>query len=338
MARAPRNDKRRPEPGRSETRRSEPRRSSGTGAPIGRKLGHFEQHQRTAVDSLLRLLSDPLGTVLAWLVMGIALALPLSLSLLLQNMQGLAQNVDEAGTMSLYLEAGLEPMRQEALAATLRDREDVRDVQLITPTQALEEFQRSSGFDDVLAGLQENPLPPVLVVTPQSLDAAVVEGLQAYVSDLDGVDVAESDLAWLERLRTLVSLASRLALLLGVMLCLGVLLVIGNTIRLAIESRRTEIVVVKLVGGTDAYVARPFLYSGVWYGAGGGMIALLLSALCTLVLSGPYARLLGSYGANSQLQGLGLTNGFLVLVGAAGLGWLGAKLSVLRHLRAIEPR
>jgi cell division transport system permease protein len=306
---------------------------------VGRKLGWFEQHQLTAVDSLLRLLSDPLGTVLAWLVMGIALALPLSLSLLLQNLQGVAQNVEEAGTLSLYLEASLEPMRQEALAETLRERDDVSEVKLISPDEALAEFERSSGFEDVLAGLDDNPLPPVLVVTPSSLETDVLKGLQDYVGTLDGVEVAESDLAWLERLRSLVGLANRLAALLGFMLCLGVLLVIGNTIRLAIESRRTEIVVVKLVGGTDAYVARPFLYCGLWYGAGGGLVALMLSALCVFVLSGPYTRLLGSYGsADSSLHGLGLTNGFLVLAGASVLGWLGAKLSVLRHLRAIEPR
>jgi len=337
MARAPRRDRRRPEAQRTEVHRSDPWRGS-TGAPVGRKLSWFEQHQRTAVESLLRLLSDPLGTVLAWLVMGIALALPLSLSLLLANLQGLAQNVDEAGTLSLYLDAGLEPMRQQALVDTLSQREDVREVRLITPEEALAEFERSSGFNDVLAGLDSNPLPPVIVVTPQSLEEEVLVGLQSYVAALDGVDVAESDLAWLERLRTVVSLASRLAVLLGFMLSLGVLLVIGNTIRLAIESRRTEIVVVKLVGGTDAYVARPFLYSGLWYGAGGGLVALFLSALFLFVMSGPYSRLIGSYGGDAELHGLGLTNGFLVLVGAAVLGWLGAKLSVVRHLRAIEPR
>jgi cell division transport system permease protein len=263
----------------------------------------------------------------------------LSLSLLLQNLQGVARHVEEAGTVSLYLEAGLEPMRQEALAQTLRAREDVSEVKLISPEEALADFERGSGFKDVLAGLDGNPLPPVLVVTPRTLEAEALRGLQEYIATLDGVEAAESDLAWLERLRALVGLANRLALLLGCMLCLGVLLVIGNTIRLAIESRRTEIVVVKLVGGTDAYVARPFLYCGLWYGAGGGLVALMLSALCIFVLSGPYTRLLGSYGsADSALHGLGLTRGFLVLAGAALLGWLGAKLSVLRHLRAIEPR
>jgi cell division transport system permease protein len=306
--------------------------------PVGRKLGRFAQHQLAAVDSLLRLLSDPLGTLLAALVMGIALALPLCLALLLQNLQGLAQNVDAAGTLSLYLDAGLAPARQEALATSLRERDDVKDVTLITPAQALSDFERNSGFQNVLAGLDKNPLPPVLVLTPRSLDVDVLQNLQRHVATLNGVDLAESDLTWLQRLRALVNLANRLALLLAVMLCLGGLRVIGNTIRLAIESRRSEIVVVKLVGGTDAYVARPFLYCGFWYGASGGVVALLLSVLCLFVLSDPYARLLGSYGSDSVLHGFSLSSGFGVVAGAALLGWLGAKLSVLRHLRAIEPR
>ncbi|HWK54161.1 MAG TPA: FtsX-like permease family protein, partial [Hyphomicrobiales bacterium] len=150
--------------------------------------------------------------------------------------------------------------------------------------------------------------------------------------------LVEFDLAWVQRLQAVVALAQQLAVLLGGMLALGVLLVIGNTIRLAIENRRTEIVVVKLVGGTDAYVARPFLYAGLWYGAAGGLVAVVLASSSTWALSGPYDRLLGSYGSATQLQGLGLTGSFMVLAGAAALGWLGAQISVLRHLRAIEPR
>jgi len=127
-------------------------------------------------------------------------------------------------------------------------------------------------------------------------------------------------------------------LLLAVMLGLGVVLAIGNTVRLAIENRRAEIVVVKLVGGTDAYVARPFLYTGLWYGVGGGLIAVLLTSLALLLLQGPVAQLSGSYGSTFVLIGLGLSKGFLVIAGAALLGWSGAWISVLRHLRAIEPR
>ncbi|MDR2213162.1 MAG: permease-like cell division protein FtsX, partial [Pseudomonadales bacterium] len=310
----------------------------GTSAPSGGKLGYFRQHQLVAVESLRRLWREPFSTTLAVLVMGIALALPLSLWLLLQNLQGLARDVDEAGTVSIYLQQGLVPERQQALLESLREREEVSEVSLITPEQALAEFERNSGFSNVLAGLDANPLPPVLVVTPRSLEADLLQSLQHYAASLDGVDAAEADLAWLERLRALVNLASRLALLLGLMLGLGVLLVIGNTIRLAIENRRTEIVVVKLVGGTDAYVARPFLYCGLWYGAGGGLVALGLSALSVALLSGPYARLMGTYGAEGALRGFDLAQGGYVLAGAALLGWLGAKLSVLRHLRSVEPR
>lgn len=321
MARSPRNESR--------------RRTSGS---IGRQQGWFEQQQIAAVDSLLRLCSDPLGTLLAALVMGIALALPLTLFLLLQNLQGLGQDFGEAGAFSLYLQQDMEETQQRQLLAELQQRDDLVAVELITPAQALEEFETVSGFEQVLQGLQGNPLPPVLVVTPAALDTPALEALQQELGQLPGVDLVEFDLAWMQRLQAVVALAQRLALLLGGMLALGVLLVIGNTIRLAIESRRTEIVVVKLVGGTDAYVARPFLYAGLWYGAAGGLVAVVLAGSGIWALSGPYDRLLGSYGSTTQLQGLGLTGGFMVLAGAALLGWLGAQISVLRHLRAIEPR
>ncbi|MDR2214148.1 MAG: permease-like cell division protein FtsX, partial [Pseudomonadales bacterium] len=221
MARAPhggasRNDPPRKPPRRAEPRASEPKR--GTGVPVVGKLGWFRQHQLAAVESLLRLLREPFSTMLAALVMGIALALPLSLWLLLQNLQGLMREVDEAGTVSIYLQQGLEPARQQALADMLRAHENVSGVLLITPEQALAEFERNSGFSDVLAGLDSNPLPPVLVVTPRSLEVDLLQNLQLYASALDGVELAETDLAWLQRLGAFLNLAGRLALLLGLML------------------------------------------------------------------------------------------------------------------------
>src|SRR5690606_8905228 len=220
--------------------------------------------------------------------MGIALALPLTLFLLLQNLQGLGQNFGEAGAFSLYLQQDMEETQQRQLLAELQQRDDLVAVELVTPAQALEEFESVSGFEQVLEGLQGNPLPPVLVVTPAALDTPGLEALQQELGQLPGVDLVEFDLAWMQRLQAVVALAQRLALLLGGMLALGVLLVIGNTIRLAIESRRTEIVVVKLVGGTDAYVARPFLYAGLWYGAAGGLVAVVLAGSGIWALSGPY--------------------------------------------------
>lgn len=298
----------------------------------------YEQHQAIATDSLLRLLLDPVASFLTWAVIGIALALPLSLLLLLQNLQQIGSGLDQSGSLSLFMASNLTPEQLEEFGATLAAHSDIATVELITADEALQEFQASSGFGEVLDGLEENPLPAVFLVSPAQQDAATVTQLQAALAVLPGVDVAQLDLEWVQRLSAMVRLATRMALLLAVMLGVGVVLVIGNTVRLAIENRRAEIVVVKLVGGTDAYVSRPFLYTGLWYGVGGGLLAVALIALALWLMQGPVSALMQTYDGEFRLIGLGLSNSFLVLAGAGLLGWLGAWVSVLRHLRAIEPR
>lgn len=298
----------------------------------------FEQHQATAVDSLLRLLNEPVGSLLTSLVIGIALALPLCVLLLLQNLQQLGASLQSDSSITLYMENSAEPAQLEALVEELQQRDDVEAVRLITPDEALAEFEAESGFADVLEGLDDNPLPPVLLVTPSVATAGEVTALRDTLAEQSGVVEAQIDLEWLQRLNAVVSFSLRLTYLLGLLLGLGVLLVIGNTVRMTIENRRAEIVVVKLVGGTDAYVSRPFLYTGFWYGMAGGIVALALIGLSLMVLSGPVSRLIAAYDSDFDVIGLGLSRGFLVLIVAAALGWAGAWISVLRHLRAIEPR
>jgi cell division transport system permease protein len=313
-----------------------------TGAVAGSGSGGvaalFEQHQAVAVDSLLRLLLEPVASLLTWAVIGIALALPLSLLLLLQNLQQIGSGLDQSGSISLFMERNLTPQQLDEAVMQLRLDSAIASVELITADEALQEFQAESGFGDALNGLEENPLPAVILVTPRQTMDANLQEIQSGLDGFPGVEYAQLDLEWVRRLNAIVGVATRIAGLLALMLGLGVVLAIGNTVRLAIENRRAEIVVVKLVGGTDAYVSRPFLYTGLWYGVGGGLIAVLLIALALFALQGPVSTLMQTYNAEFRLQGLGLSNSFLVLVGAGLLGWLGAWVSVLRHLRAIEPR
>ncbi len=299
--------------------------------------GLVTQHQAVAVDSLLRLLSEPLSSLMTWAVIGIALALPLTLLLLLQNLQGLGAGLDQSRAISMYLQKDLGLQQQQNLVATLGRRPDLDSVTLITAEQSLAEFREASGLGNVLDGLEESPLPAVLQIIPQESLPQSMDGLIASLADLEGVDSVEFDMQWLQRLDALVALATNLALVLAGMLGLGVLLVIGNTVRLAIENRRAEIVVVKLVGGTDAYVARPFLYAGLWYGAGGGMFALLLVFTVLALLRGPFENLLGVWSAEASLVTLSPGSAFGVLAVAAMLGWIGAQVSVWRNLRAVEP-
>lgn len=295
------------------------------------------QHQSAAVDSLHRLILEPLSSLMTCAVIGIAIALPLVLLLLLQNFQSLGADVDTSGSISLFMKEK-SPAALHDLVAVLQRRDDIDSVTLVTPDQALQEFQEKSGFAEALAGLDENPLPAVIEVAPAVDDTAGVTALFDYLQTVPGLDVAQMDMQWLQRLNAAIAVATRLATLLALLLGAGVILVIGNTVRLAIENRRAEIVVVKLVGGTDAYVSRPFLYTGLWYGIGGGAIAVLLTIIGLWTLGGPVAQLLASYDTEFSLAGPGLRGTFVVLAVAGLLGWLGALLSVMRHLRSIEPR
>lgn len=295
-------------------------------------------HSTTAVASLARLLRTPWQSLLTWLVVAIAVALPASLYLVLDNIQGLGARWQDSGQMSVFMarESGPEPVAQ--LREQLEGRSAVARVEHVPPEAALAEFREHSGLGRVLEGLDRNPLPHVLLVSPSSDDPASIDALRQWLVERPGVDEVRVDMAWVERLRQMMALGQRAVLALAVLLALGVLLAVGNTIRLAIENRRDEILVVKLVGGTDAFVRRPFLYTGLWYGVGGGVLALVLLGLGLWWLSGPVARLADLYQSEFRLQGLTLTESLQLVLLSGGLGLAGAWLAVARHLIQIQPR
>jgi cell division transport system permease protein len=297
----------------------------------------FQQHQSVAVDSLSRLLQEPGASFLTWSVIGIALALPLCLFLFLQNLQQLNTSLDDAGNISLFMDLAIDEQALEAARLEILALSEVEEVTVITSTQALIEFQEASGFGNALDGLDENPLPAVLIVNPATDDIKSLPAFSARLQTIAGVDLALVDLDWMRRLYGIIAMAERLTGGLALLLCLGVVLAIGNTVRLAIENRRDEIVVVKLVGGTDAYVSRPFLYTGIWFGVGGGVVAGILAITAFMTMSGPFSRLMALYNSDFSLSWLGVSDLLSLLLVAGGLGLAGAWLSVLRHLRQIEP-
>ena len=223
-----------------------------------------------ALDSLRRLfLRSPLGSLATWLVIGVAMALPGALYLALDNLDRLASRWDGAAQISLFLKLDVTDDSGSQLAQKLEREAGVAKVQFISRQQALDEFRELSGFGDVLNQLERNPLPAVIVVQP--LEATLgggAEKLLAKLKALPEVEQAVLDLQWVQRLTAIMALGQKLALALRLMLAVGVVLVVGNTIRLAIESRRDEILVMKLVGATNRFVRRPFLYTGGWYGLG----------------------------------------------------------------------
>ena len=301
---------------------------------------YVSHHRQTARSSFLRLLTTPLSSLMTWLVIAVALALPMGLLVLLENVTGLTENLEGSSQVSLYMQLGQEDQIAFELAQEIRSRPDVQDVKFINRAEALEEFKELSGWGDVLAYLDDNPLPSVIVVQPGAAisNAQKMEEFAASLGSLPGVESVQVDLQWVKRLNALFEVLGRSTLAIALLLGVAVILIIGNTIRLAIENRRDEILVVKLVGGTDPYVRRPFLYTGFWYGVVGAVLAWVLVNIALWWLSGPVNQMATLYYSRFQLSGLSIEATVSLLLAGAFLGCSGAWVAVKRHLDEIEPK
>jgi cell division transport system permease protein len=301
---------------------------------------YFTHHLRAALASLGSLVRTPFASLMTAVVVGVALALPGGFHTLLSDAQRLTAGMKgEAAQVSLFLKAEIKDEAARNLAWRLRSMDEVASVRYISPRQALDEFQHNTGISDALAYLDDNPLPAVLVVQPAKTmsDGEPLHALVRRLQALPEVESAEMDWAWLERLQALANLADRGMTLVGAVLAVAVLFIVGNTIRLAIENRREEIVITKLIGATDAFIRRPFIYGGLWYGLAGGLIAVVIVDGILWGMGGPVARLAALYQSGFKLGMLGLSETLAMLGAGTGLGWLGAWLAVGRHLRGVEP-
>jgi cell division transport system permease protein len=300
---------------------------------------YFSRHAQVLIGSLGRIVHQPVSALMTMGVIAVALALPLFLSLLLQNARSATGNWNEAYDLSVYMDKKAGAARVQALAKQLRQRGDVAAVRLITAEQALAEFRSDSGFGTALDALEDNPLPDTLVVTP-TLAASTPQGtesLKVAIAAMSDVQTVQIDTEWVKRLHAMLDLLRRVVLLTGGLLGIGIVLIVSNTIRLDILNRRAEIEVMKLVGASDGFTRRPFLYTGIWYGLGGGLLALLLVAVASTVLARPVAHLAFLYGSAFSLEGLKIVTGLAVLGLAVGLSWIGSWLAATRHIRSIEP-
>jgi cell division transport system permease protein len=300
----------------------------------------FERHAQTLVGSLGRLWQQPFATLLTVIVIGIALALPACLHVIVQNVRVASGGWSNALDISVYMKPEATLDQAKRAAERIRQRRDVDDVTLIEADDALAEFRRNSGFGDALDALKDNPLPHALVVRPDAefRDPALVRALTEELKTIDGVDLVQLDTEWVSRFNAILDVVRRGVFLAAGLFALGILVIVGNTIRLDIENRRNEIEVTKLVGGSDAFVRRPFLYNGVWYGLAGGIIAGVIVAVVVATLSSPVQRIAGLYGSQFELAGVGLVGWAALLAGGAALGWLGSFIVATRELREIEPQ
>lgn len=280
-----------------------------------------------------------MATLMTWVVMGIAMALPVCLMLLLVSLKSVSEGWEDAARINVYLDESVDEAGALALRSDMLARASVAAVTFIPRDKALEEFRASSGLGVALDYLEQNPLPHTLVVSPADAGRSqqALTRLGEEFGELAGVDRVQIDLEWLQRLNAIADILGRGVTALALLLAAAVILVIGNTIRLAIESRRDEIVIIKLVGGTDSFVRRPFLYTGVWYGLGGALVAWWLVEVTFWWVGGPVERLSALYGGGFSLQGLPFLSGLGLLGAGAILGWFGSWVAVKRHLKAIEP-
>jgi cell division transport system permease protein len=297
------------------------------------------RHLQVLLFSLGQLWRQPLATIMTVTVIGIAIALPAGLYVLLQNINNVSQQWDESDQISLFLDDSLSDFQTKELSLELQTWTEISSIHYQSAQQSLDEFKVLSGLESLLDALPKNPLPAVIIVypnkqasTPSSI-STVLEKLRA----IPQVEHAQLDMEWLQRLHSITQTIHRGITILGTLLSLSVLLIIGNTIRLAILSRQSEIRVMKLVGATDRFVRRPFLYTGFWYGFIGGLIAWLTLMIAMSLLSNPINQLIMQYESTFTLKWFSVSLLFILPSTASLLGILGAWLAVSRHIYLIEP-
>ena len=315
--------------------------SSGAAAhkiSLGRRFVMFwVNHLRQAVASLGELWRTPSASILTIGVLGVSLTLPATLHLLVKNVQQVSDSFTQAAEISLFIKDGSSDTQISSLQKILQADSAVARVTHISKQQALDEFAAVSGFGAALNYLTDNPLPDVLLVLPKNTNADSARQLLQRLSKERIVEFGKLDIDWLTRLDAIVSLLRQAVLVIAILLLGAVLLIIGNTIRLSIMNKKDEIEVMKLVGATDAFIQRPFLYSGIWYGVFGGLLAFLIVEAMLWWLQGAIVSVTSLYDSEFSLMALSLAEFASLMLLAMALGLSGSYLSVRRHISAIEP-
>ncbi len=317
-------------------------RNADAVAPV-RSSGAFSiwltQHASTSLGSLGRLVRQPFASLMIILVIGVTLALPAAINVVVKNAQSVSGSWDNALDFSVYLKPELTVSEAEGLARAIGQRADIESVELVTADAALQEFKAQSGFGVALDQLGKNPLPHALVVRPSAGNtSAITSLLHEDLSGLPETELVQVDTAWVQRFHAILDIVRQAIAIGAALLSIAIVVIIGNTIRLDIENRREEIEVTKLIGASNAFVRRPFLWTGFWYGLFGGSFALLLIQYGLFLLEGPVSRLAGLYQGNITVTTMGFTESTALLAAAVLLGLLASWVTAARHMRRIEPK
>ena len=306
---------------------------------IQRFVYFWIQNLRQIVTSIGEIWRTPVASAMTIAVMGLSLTLPATLHIIVKNVQSINLEWDSAAEISLFLNDGLSQQQLASVMRRINAYDEVEKLIYISKEDAVKEFKKESGFGQALDYLEHNPLPASFIVTPVKSHRQA-ESAKRLLSKLEKereVDFGKLDIDWLTRLNAIVTMLEEAVITVAVLLMVSVVLIIGNTIRLSIISRREEIEVMKLVGATEGFIQRPFVYTGIWYGIMGGLVAFVVVSLVIWWMQSALGDISGLYMADFDIEGLTFSEFSLLMLLASGLGFSGAFWSVHRHIKEIEP-
>ncbi len=311
------------------------RRRPATTNKISSYLLH---HLQSLLFSLGKIYAAPTTTIMTVAVIGITLSLPGGFYLFVKNIDAISGDFRSSSQISLYLDLKLDEQRARAVEQEIGALPEVLSTRFISRDVSLEEFRQQSGFGKSIDTLSSNPLPHTIIVEPrEQADSFAARNLLNRLQSMPEVEIAKLDTEWLERLYTILEIARRAVAIITLLFACAVLLIIGNTIRLDIQNRYQEIIVTKLIGATDAFIRRPFLYGGVWYGLLGGILSWLIVEIGYLAISGPLERLNLLYQSGFSLITFSVLDFIILITSSTLLGLAGSWIAVARHLNQIEP-
>jgi len=306
-------------------------------ATSNRISAYLLHHLKSLLFSLDKIYQAPTTTIMTVAVIGITLSLPGGFYLFLKNIDAIAGDFRSSSQIGLYLDLDISEKKALALEKQIAKMENVTSTRFISRESSLEEFRQNSGFGKSIDTLSSNPLPHTIIVEPIEADTFTIRNLLNSLQAMPEVEIAKLDTEWLERLYTIIEIAKRSVIIITILFAFAVLLIIGNTIRLDIQNRYQEIIVTKLIGATDAFIRRPFLYGGVWYGLLGGIISWLIVEIGYLAIAGPLERLNLLYQSDMNLITFSFHDFIILITSSTLLGLAGSWIAVARHLNQIEP-
>lgn len=315
--------------------------AQNTNVPFSQKIVmHLISHFRQALSSIGELVRTPVATVMTVAVLGLSITLPTTLYILVKNFDKVRADTQQAAEISVFIRQDVSIADIQQLQRRLNTWPEIEEVAFVSAEQAMNEFKQNSGFGEALGYLDDNPLPNVMLIYPDdkhSSPTAAKVLLDKLLQERE-IELGKLDIEWLKRLHAILAAANELVTMVAVLLFVSVVLIVGNTIRLDIFNKRNEILVMKLVGATDSFIQRPFLYTGMWYGILGALMAWITVALLLWWMDNSIAEILSLYRQEFDLQGLDLGAMLSMLLLSIAMGLVGSAISVRRYVAQIEPK